>query len=358
MTTRFQSGLRVSEYILEECIGVGAFSEVWRARHHVWADDYVAVKLPADPQFARYLQREGVVVHGLRHPNIVRVLGLDPYGDIPYLIMELIRGPSLRSIIEEHPRGLPIPATTEILIGVMNGLAAAHGAGIMHRDLKPANVLLHLDGAGAAAIRSDQVKLGDFGFGTPQGDALRSIAQSASIDRENQLVGTLAYLAPELRDGARSADARGDLYAAGVILFEMLTGERPAGTELPSTVRAETPHWVDEVFRRLYARYDRRYESAAAVLEDITAALPLRDGRARLSPPPPPPPIPAAARMTALRCPGCGVIGDPDDNFCINCGRQLVDAVRRCPMCHHVTGRDDRFCIQCGSALSGQEALA
>lgn len=358
MTTRFQSGLRVSEYILEECIGAGAFSEVWRARHHVWSDDFVAVKLPADPQFARYLQREGVVVHGLRHPNIVRVLGLDPYGDIPYLIMELVRGPSLRGVLEEHAGGLPISAVTEILIGVMSGLAAAHGAGILHRDLKPANVLLHLDGIGVAGIRADHVKLGDFGFGTPQGDALRSIAQSASIDRENQLVGTLAYLAPELRDGGRPADARGDLYAAGVMLFEMLTGERPAGTELPSTVRAETPEWLDDVFRKLYARHDRRYESAAAVLDDVAASSAVLRSARGAAPPPPPPPVPAAVRMTATRCPGCGVIGDPDDNFCINCGRQLVDVVRRCPMCHHVTGRDDRFCIQCGSTLSGREALA
>lgn len=363
MTTRFQSGLRVSEYILEECIGTGAFSEVWRARHHVWSDEFVAVKLPADPQFARYLQREGVVVHGLRHPNIVRVLGLDPYGDLPYLIMELVRGPSLRTIINEHERGMPIAAVVQILVGVMNGLAAAHGAGVLHRDLKPANVLLHLDDGGPAAMTADRVKLGDFGFGTPQGDTLRSIAQSASIDRENQVVGTLAYLAPELRDGGKMPDARGDLYAAGVVLFEMLTGERPAGTELPSTVRAEAPQWLDDVFRKLYARHERRYESAADVLADISAATPApRAARASIggaAPPPPPPPVrPTPMRAVPTRCPTCAVLCDPDDNFCISCGRQLVDAVRRCPMCHHVMGRDDRFCIQCGAALSGREALA
>ncbi|MBL8880150.1 MAG: protein kinase [Phycisphaerales bacterium] len=362
MTKRFQSGLRVSEYILEECIGTGAFSEVWRARHHVWSDELVAVKLPADPQFARYLQREGVVVHGLRHPNIVRVLGLDPFGDVPYLVMELVRGPSLRGVIEENARGLPVSAVIQVLVGVMNGIAAAHGANVLHRDLKPANVLLDLDGTPVAAITSDRVKLGDFGFGMPQGDALRSIAQSASLDQENKVVGTLAYLAPELRDGVGAPDARGDLYAAGVMLFEMLTGERPAGTELPSTVRAEAPHWLDEIFRRLYARHERRYETAAAVLADIVKAQPISravSGAAGVIPPPPPPPgRPVAARVTPTRCPSCSTICDPDDNFCINCGRQLVDAIRRCPMCHHVMGRDDRYCIQCGAAQAGREALA
>lgn len=362
MTTRFQSGLRVSEYILEECIGTGAFSEVWRARHHVWSDEFVAVKLPADPQFARYLQREGVVVHGLRHPNVIRVLGLDPYGDVPYLVMELVRGPSLRAVIEQHPRGLPISAVIQVLVGVMNGLAAAHGSNVLHRDLKPANVLLDLDGAAVATITSDRVKLGDFGFGMPQGDALRSVAQSASIDRESKIVGTLAYLAPELRDGAVTQDARGDLFAAGVVLFEMLTGERPAGTELPSTVRAETPHWLDEIFRRLYARHDRRYEAAAGVLSDIARAQPasrVMSGTAGTIPPPPPPAgRPVAARIPPTRCPSCSMICDPDDNFCIRCGRQLVDSIRRCPMCHHVMGRDDRYCIQCGAAQSGREALA
>ena len=79
-------------------MGAGSFGEVWRARHHVFGE-FVAIKIPTDPKFVRNLQREGVAVHGLRHPNIVRAIDLDPYADPPYLVMEYVDGPSLRQVI-------------------------------------------------------------------------------------------------------------------------------------------------------------------------------------------------------------------------------------------------------------------
>ena len=78
---------RVGEYVLQDRISAGTFGEVWRAHHHVWTDQVVAVKVPTDPQYLRNLQREGVAVHGLVHPNIVRAIGFDPYADPPYLTM-------------------------------------------------------------------------------------------------------------------------------------------------------------------------------------------------------------------------------------------------------------------------------
>lgn len=355
MNTKYQPGARVSEYVLEECVGAGAFGEVWRARHHIWENERVAVKVPTEPEYVRYLQREGVVVHGLRHPNIVRVLGLDPYAEIPYLVMELVGGPSLRDVLNEHPQGLPLPTVIVILRGVLRAMAAAHAAHIIHRDLKPGNVLLDLDQRPLAALGVDDVKVGDFGLGFGNADALRSmVVQSASIARTDEsavLAGTLAYMAPEVRDEGRTPDARADLFAIGVILFELLTGKRPAGAEVPSTLRGDTPAALDEVFRRLYARYDTRYESANAVLRDLDARL--EPGRAARTPgvPPPPPPPPTAAGAYLL-CPACNRPVEREDQFCTHCGLQLSKSVRRCLSCGGYPGPHDNYCIFCGTALA------
>ena len=90
-----REGDRIHNYLLEARVGAGSFGEVWRARHHIFGE-VVAIKIPTDPQYVRNLQREGVAIHGLRHPNIVRAIDMDPYADPPYLIMEYIDGPSLR----------------------------------------------------------------------------------------------------------------------------------------------------------------------------------------------------------------------------------------------------------------------
>src|SRR5579862_4821785 len=90
---------RVSEYVLEAKVGGGTFGEVWRAHHHVWIDQLVAIKIPTDPQYLRNLQREGAAIHGLVHPNIVRAIGFDPYAETPYLVMEYVPGTSLRPLI-------------------------------------------------------------------------------------------------------------------------------------------------------------------------------------------------------------------------------------------------------------------
>jgi serine/threonine protein kinase len=352
MTTRYQPDARVSEYILEACLGNGTFGEVWKARHHVWDNDHVAIKLPTEPEYVRFLQREGVVVHGLRHPNIVRVLGLDPYGDPPYLVMELVDGPSLRDVLNEHPQGLPLDVAVTVLRGILSAIIVAHESNIVHRDLKPGNVLLNLGGKPLEQLELEQVKVGDFGLGVSNADTLRSLVmQSASIaqDRESTAIaGTLAYMAPEVRDG-KSPAPQSDLYAIGVILFELLTGERPAGTETPSVIRTDAPPALDEVFNRLYARAERRYGSAKETLQDLDERL----SAATVRPPVPPPVAGGAPGNTA--CPSCGRTRRPHDQFCTHCGTQLVDAVRQCPSCKGYPGPDDRFCIFCGAALSTKE---
>lgn len=349
--SKYEPGMRVGEYVLEECVGAGTFGEVWQARHHVWEKDHVAVKLPTEPEYVRYLQREGIVVHGLRHPNVIRVVGFDPYAENPYLVMELVDGPALRQAIDEHPQGMPIEIALTALRGILGAMSAAHAANVLHRDLKPGNVLLNLQDRPLSELATADVKIGDFGLGVGNAETLRSIAQSASLAREDVLVGTLAYMAPELRDGQRKPDARSDLYSIGVMLFEMLTGERPAGTELPSTVRADAPAALDEVFRRLYARHGRRYDSASAVLEDLDKRL----AAARATVPSPPAAVVGVPTGAMTSCPACRHVVAADDQFCTQCGHQLVARVRRCPTCQGYPGKQDQYCIFCGAALPPEE---
>ncbi len=336
-----QAGTRINNYLLEAPVGMGSFGQVWRARHHMF-DEVVAIKIPTDLAYVRNLQREGVAVHGLKHPNIVRALDLDPYADPPYLIMEYVDGPSLRQALEAHPDGLPVAAVIEIMHGILAALEVAHGAGLIHRDVKPANILLHHPLDRIAEVDRQAVKVADFGLGRVGGVTTSSIMQSGSILTETgqSISGTLAYMAPEQKDG-KEVDARADLYACGIVLFELLTGERPSGTESPGSVRSDVPGFLDEVFKGSYTRLDRRYPSASA----MSAALSPAPSSGGAGPPPVPP---GAGRGT---CGACHEAVSTGDQFCIHCGHQLVAIVPRCPSCRAFVNQRDRFCIFCGTML-------
>src|SRR3954464_12018735 len=129
------SNQRVGEFVLLDRINRGTFGEVWKAPHHVWTDQLVAIKVPTDPQYLRNLQREGVAIHGLTHPNIVRALGFDPYADPPYLTMEYVPGASLRPLVQK--RAVGINDAVAVMRQVLSGLAYAHQQGVVHRDIKP-----------------------------------------------------------------------------------------------------------------------------------------------------------------------------------------------------------------------------
>jgi serine/threonine protein kinase len=338
-----RKGDRISNYLLEEQIGAGSFGEVWRARHHVF-EEVVAIKVPTDPQFVRNLQREGVTIHGLRHPNIVRAIDMDPYGTPPYLVMEYVDGPSLRAVIDEWGPKFPIAAASAIMRGMLQALDAAHQAGVIHRDVKPANILLNHPAGEIASVTKEAVKVTDFGLGRVGGVTTHSIMQSGSLLTEDgrSISGTLAYMAPEQKEG-KEADAQSDLYSCGIVLFEMLTGERPQGGEVPSMVRGDVPKNLDEVFKRCYTRRNRRFGSAA---EMMAALSPDEEQKATVPPPPPR----TASRYPSV-CPACDTPTQADDQFCIACGRQLVNAVPRCPACDAYVRSSDRFCILCGHDL-------
>ncbi|MDQ4212948.1 Stk1 family PASTA domain-containing Ser/Thr kinase [Microbacterium capsulatum] len=164
---------------------------------------------------SRFIQ-EARAAARLADPHVVNVFDQGQDGELAYLVMEYLPGITLRELMREQRR-LTVPQTITIMDAVLSGLAAAHRAGIVHRDVKPENVLLAEDG---------RIKIGDFGLAR---------ATTANTASGAQLMGTIAYLAPELVTRG-TADARSDIYALGIMLYEMLVGEQPYKGEQPMQI--------------------------------------------------------------------------------------------------------------------------
>ncbi|MFT3798768.1 Stk1 family PASTA domain-containing Ser/Thr kinase [Microbacterium sp.] len=174
----------------------------------------------------RFIQ-EARAAARLADPNVVNVFDQGQDGEMAYLVMEYLPGITMRELLREQRR-LSIPQAITIMDAVLSGLAAAHRAGIVHRDVKPENVLLAEDG---------RIKIGDFGLAR---------ATSANTATGQMLLGTIAYLAPELVTRG-TADARSDIYALGIMLYEMLVGEQPYKGEQPMQIAYQ--HATDSVPR-------------------------------------------------------------------------------------------------------------
>jgi eukaryotic-like serine/threonine-protein kinase len=209
-------------YELQRRLGSGGAGTVWRAHDHTLGRG-VAIKLlhadlADDPAVEARFRTEATAAARLTHPNAVQVydVGRDDHDD--YLVMELVEGPSLAVLLRDGP----LPPGTAAAVGsrVAAALGAAHEAGIVHRDVKPANVLLSADG---------RIKLADFGIARVLGEA------SARLTRAGTLLGTARYLAPE-QLGDDPVDARADVYALGLVLYEALTGQQPFGDGSPVEV--------------------------------------------------------------------------------------------------------------------------
>lgn len=335
-------GQRISEYLLDAQLGAGAFGVVWRARHHVWNDQLVAIKIPTDPAYVRNLQREGAAIHGLVHPNIVRAIGFDPYANPPYLVMEYIPGTSLRTLIAE--KKLSIRDATSILRQVLLGLKHAHDNGVVHRDIKPENILIHERATTEGFDADGVVKVTDFGLGKAATQvAVGSIAYSQSFGDAvgRDIAGTVDYMSPEARAG--EADHRADLYSCGVVLYELLTGHRPAGMEMPSDLNPQVPQALNDVFKKAYARLEKRYGNAQEFLDALPVVAP------PLPSPIKPPPVAAAK-------PSLGPQRPPGE-ICAHChgkGQDPNSDWGFCDMCRgrgHLEGTDAngyRIEIKCG----------
>jgi beta-lactam-binding protein with PASTA domain/serine/threonine protein kinase len=208
-------------YLVESQLARGGMATVYLGRD-VRLDRAVALKiahpeLARDPEFSSRFIGEARAVARLSSANVVAVFDQGSTGDINYIAMEYVPGPTLRELLNSRGRLNPREAL-DVFEGVLTGLAAAHDAGIIHRDVKPENVLL---GTGSV------IKVADFG--------LARAAAGMSNTRSGLLIGTAAYLAPE-QVSASQSDERTDVYAAGVMLFEMLTGSQPHTGDTPLAV--------------------------------------------------------------------------------------------------------------------------
>ncbi len=262
-------------YELTRCIGRGGMSSVWAARHLRLQHKEVALKfLASDDLLAdaprERVRREAEILSRLSHPHIIHIADFDMLADgTPYLVLELLRGESLR---DRLARGrLALDEAVEIATQVGSALGAAHAHGVIHRDLKPANVfLIHSDPPSAMRYH---VKVLDFG--------IAALPYTETLATLSQFPGTPQYMAPEQLDGSgRSADERSDQYALGTLVYEMLTGRRPFEAEgaLPTAFRVVhgtmeplrqwLPHLsssVSDVVERALARDpSRRFPNVAA----------------------------------------------------------------------------------------------
>lgn len=208
--TNLVGQLVAERYLVERLVARGGMATVYQAED-VRLERKVALKiihphLAQDPSFRQKFIAEARIAARLSHPNLVNVFDQGADGDLAFLAMEFVSGITLRDALKDFGV-LEASRALEIYEPILAGLAAAHRAGVLHRDLKPENVLL---------ADSGQIKLSDFGLA-------RDIDNNTAT---GSLIGTVAYLSPELITRG-AADARSDVYAAGILLFEMLTGRQP-----------------------------------------------------------------------------------------------------------------------------------
>jgi eukaryotic-like serine/threonine-protein kinase len=263
-------------YRLDEVIASGGAAIVWRAFDEHLARP-VAVKLlhphhAGDATVVERFQREARAAAGLSHPNVVRIYDTGREDGIVWLVMELVEGPSLRDVLLARE---PLDAAVVAAIGeqVARALAAAHAQGFVHRDIKPANILVATDGT---------VKVTDFGIAKALSGADETLTNPGTV------MGTAAYVAPEQLE-SNEVDARADVYALGVVLYEALvgrpafSGDTPAATaamrltyELlpPRRARPDVPEELDAIVMRATRRERReRYADGTEFAEALTPLL-------------------------------------------------------------------------------------
>ncbi len=308
-------------YVVESVLGAGGMGLVLRAKHR-FTGGTVAIKvlrteLSSDPDIQHRFLAEAQAPNAIGHPGIVRVVdaGRDATG-LLFLAMELLEGRSLRIPMA---RGELSPAESRrIMLELLDALAAAHTRGFVHRDLKPDNVFLVAPNAAT--------KLLDFGIAKVLDAGMARVRTATGIT-----LGTPAYMAPEQLSDASSVDARADLWAAGVIIYEMLTGRLPfpgttpdqlfvaIATKEPDPIRAhlpQAPPQLEAFFARALARDPRMRFGAAIEMAHALSALPLEPARPARSSVPPmiTPPASYAGAATAAAhtpAPSAGYIPPP-----------------------------------------------
>ena len=261
-----------NRYEILDVIGVGGMSMVYKAYCHR-LHRFVAVKvlkkdLAADDEFRRRFHEEAQAVAMLSHPNIVAVYDVSRGDDLDYIVMELIDGITLKQYMQKKNGSLNWREALYFTNQIVQALGHAHGRGIIHRDIKPQNIMVLRDGS---------VKVADFGIAR-----IMSVSQSSTLTQE--ALGSVHYISPEQARGSH-VDARSDLYSAGVVLYEMLTGRLPFDGDTPVSValqhinstplsprelNPDIPAGLEEITMKAMApRIDLRYMNAEAMLRDL-----------------------------------------------------------------------------------------
>ncbi len=260
-------------YRVESRIARGGMATVYLALD-IRLDRTVALKvmhrsLADDPAFVRRFIGEAKSVASLSHPNVVHVFDQGTDGDVVYLSMEYVPGKTLRDVLRDRGR-LPAREALEIMIPVLAALGAAHQAGMVHRDVKPENVLLADDG---------RIKVVDFG--------LARAIEATNQTRTGVMIGTIGYMSPE-QVTTGGADVRSDVYAAGIMLFELVTGRQPYDGETPmsvayrhvhdtvpapSSLASDVPALIDTLVAQATARepHDRPADATAMLVQAVEA---------------------------------------------------------------------------------------
>jgi len=268
-------GSKLGRYELRDALGAGGMSAVYRAYDPV-LDREIAIKvlpgnLAREPVYRKRFQEEARALARVDHPNLVRIYAVGQEGSVSYYAMELVQGLALRDVIRSRRR-FTLREAMAVFGQFLKGLAAVHDAAIVHRDVKPGNIMLSASG---------RAILMDFGLA-------RRIERQA-LTAPGAVVGTPEYMAPEQAKGEK-ADARADLYAAGIVLYEMLSGTPPYGgpdtlailrkhveAPIPSfrEVIPDLPQQLDAVLRRFLAkRPEERFPDTHAAYDALLPWMP------------------------------------------------------------------------------------
>ena len=291
-------GTSIGHYDVTSLLGEGGMGQVWQATD-TQLNRQVALKIlpdafADDPDRLARFTREAQILASLNHPNIAAIHGIEEAEGTRALVLELVEGPTLADRIAQGP--IPLDEALPIAKQIAEALEAAHEAGVIHRDLKPANIKVRDDGT---------VKVLDFGLAKaldpdPEGDPSQSPTLTAAATQMGVIMGTAAYMSPEQARG-RPADKRADVWAFGVVLFEMLSGQRPfsgdgasdtlaAVLRLPadlSMLPEDTPSRLQHVIRTCLQKDLRRRPETLATWRWPWRAYSTRTARRQGRPRPP-----------------------------------------------------------------------